>query len=106
MLWKVPEVPEPVNAAPRLVLAPQQERVLLKELVDAHPHPLRGGKQPRILFGTQAASRPPTFVLFTTGFLEAGYRRFVERRLREEFGFVGTPVRINLRIREKRGAKR
>jgi GTP-binding protein len=78
----------------------------LKELVDAHPHPLRGGKQPRILFGTQAASRPPTFVLFTSGFLEAGYRRFVERRLREEFGFVGTPIRINLRIREKRGSGR
>jgi GTP-binding protein len=76
----------------------------LKELVAAHPHPLRGGKQPRILFGTQATTRPPTFVLFTTGFLEAGYRRFVERRLREEFGFVGTPIRINLRIREKRGA--
>jgi GTP-binding protein len=76
----------------------------LKELVAAHPHPLRGGKQPRILFGTQASSRPPTFVLFTTGFLEAGYRRFVERRLREEFGFVGTPIRINLRIREKRGS--
>ncbi|MGB8019938.1 MAG: ribosome biogenesis GTPase Der [Candidatus Nanopelagicales bacterium] len=78
----------------------------LKELVAAHPHPLRGGKQPRILFGTQATARPPTFVLFTTGFLEAGYRRFVERRLREEFGFVGTPIRINLRIREKRGARR
>jgi GTP-binding protein len=45
-------------------------------------------------------------VLFTTGFLEAGYRRFVERRLREEFGFVGTPIRINLRIREKRGSGR
>ena len=74
----------------------------LSELVAAHPHPVRGGKQPRILFGTQAAVRPPTFVLFTTGFLEAGYRRFVERRLREEFGFVGTPIRINLRIREKR----
>ncbi|MGV1003422.1 MAG: ribosome biogenesis GTPase Der [Candidatus Nanopelagicales bacterium] len=77
----------------------------LAELVAAHPHPLRGGKQPRILFGTQAATRPPTFVLFTTGFLEAGYRRFVERRLREEFGFVGTPVRINLRIREKRSRR-
>lgn len=76
----------------------------LKELVAAHPHPLRGGKQPRILFGTQATTRPPTFVLFTTGFLEAGYRRFVERRLREEFGFIGTPIRITLRIREKRGA--
>ncbi|MGB7983020.1 MAG: ribosome biogenesis GTPase Der, partial [Candidatus Nanopelagicales bacterium] len=78
----------------------------LEELVAAHPHPLRGGKQPRILFGTQASTRPPTFVLFTSGFLEAGYRRFVERRLREEFGFVGTPIRINLRIREKRGANR
>ena len=77
----------------------------LKELVAAHPHPLRGGKQPRILFGTQAATRPPTFVLFTTGFLEAGYRRFLERRLREEFGFEGSPIRINVRVREKRGAK-
>ena len=74
----------------------------LAELVAAHPHPLRGGKQPRILFGTQSGTRPPTFVLFTTGFLEAGYRRFIERRLREEFGFAGTPIRINLRIREKR----
>lgn len=77
----------------------------LTELVAANPHPLRGGKQPRILFGTQAASRPPTFVLFTTGFLEAGYRRFVERRLREEFGFTGTPIRVNMRIREKRGTR-
>ena len=73
-----------------------------KELVAAHPHPIRGGKQPRILFGTQAGTRPPTFVLFTTGFLEAGYRRFIERRLREEFGFVGTPIRIQLRVRTKR----
>ncbi|TAK69718.1 MAG: ribosome biogenesis GTPase Der [Actinomycetota bacterium] len=74
----------------------------LGELVAAHPHPLRGGKQPRILFGTQAGVRPPVFVLFTTGFLEAGYRRFIERRLREEFGFVGSPIRVNLRVREKR----
>ena len=63
---------------------------------------MRGGKQPRILFGTQAATKPPTFVLFTSGFLEAGYRRFIERRLREEFGFDGTPIRINLRVRTKR----
>ena len=75
------------------------------ELVAAHPHPIRGGKQPRILFATQAGVRPPTFVLFTTGFLEAGYRRFVERRLREEFGFVGSPVLVNLRVREKRGRR-
>ena len=74
----------------------------IKELVAAHPHPLRGGRQPRILFATQAGVRPPVFVLFTTGFIEAGYRRFIERRLREEFGFEGTPIEIHLRIREKR----
>ncbi|MFE7122290.1 ribosome biogenesis GTPase Der, partial [Streptomyces sp. NPDC057654] len=66
----------------------------LGEIVASHPHPIRGGKQPRILFGTQAGVRPPRFVLFASGFLEAGYRRFVERRLREEFGFEGTPIHI------------
>jgi GTP-binding protein len=75
----------------------------LGELVSAHPHPVRGGKQPRILFATQADTRPPRFVLFTSGFLEAGYRRFVERRLREEFGFVGTPIELSVKMREKRG---
>ena len=75
----------------------------LGELVAAHPHPIRGGKQPRILFATQADVRPPRFVLFTSGFLEAGYRRFVERRLREEFGFEGTPIEVSVKMREKRG---
>ena len=74
----------------------------LAELTAEHPHPLRGGKQPRILFGTQASSRPPTFVLFTTGFLDPQYRRFIQRRLREVYGFDGTPVIVNQRIREKR----
>lgn len=74
----------------------------LAELVAEHPHPLRGGKQPRILFGTQAATRPPTFVLFTTGFLDPGYRRFIQRRLREVFGFEGTPIVTNMRVRERR----
>jgi GTPase len=77
----------------------------LAEVVAATPPPVRGGKQPKILFATQAATRPPTFVLFTSGFLEAGYRRFLERRLREEFGFPGSPVRISVRVREKRGRK-
>ncbi|MCW2651445.1 MAG: engA [Mycobacterium sp.] len=77
----------------------------IKEVVAATPPPVRGGKQPRILFATQATARPPTFVLFTTGFLEAGYRRFLERRLRETFGFEGSPIRINVRVREKRSAR-
>ncbi|QDY76069.1 ribosome biogenesis GTPase Der [Streptomyces qinzhouensis] len=78
----------------------------LGEIVASHPHPIRGGKQPRILFGTQAGTKPPRFVLFASGFLEHGYRRFVERRLREEFGFEGTPLHISVRVREKRGRKK
>jgi len=72
------------------------------ELVAAHPHPVRSGKQPKILFVTQAGVRPPTFVLFTSGFIDPGYRRFIERRLREEFDFRGTPIRIQMRIRSKK----
>jgi GTP-binding protein len=74
----------------------------LAALVAATPPPVRGGKQPKILFATQAGIRPPHFVLFTSGFLQAGYRRFVERRLREEFGFEGSPVHVTMRLREKR----
>ncbi len=71
-------------------------------LVAATPPPVRGGRQPKILFATQAGIQPPHFVLFTTGFLQAGYRRFIERRLREEFGFQGSPVRLSMRLRDKR----
>lgn len=78
----------------------------LTEIIAATPPPMRGGRLPRVLFATQAATRPPTFVLFTTGFLEAGYRRFLERRLREAFDFTGSPVRVNVRVREKRDRRR
>lgn len=74
----------------------------LGRLVAEHPHPVRSGKQPKVLFGTQASTAPPTFVLFTSGKLDAGYERFIERRLREEFGFAGTPIVINVKPREKR----
>jgi GTP-binding protein len=74
----------------------------LSALVAATPPPVRGGKQPKIMFATQAGVRPPHFVLFTSGFLQAGYRRFIERRLREEFGFHGTPVHLSMRLRDKR----
>ncbi len=71
------------------------------ELVAKTPPPVRSGKQPKILFATQAGTRPPRFVLFTSGFLEAGYRRFVERRLREDFGFAGSPIEVSVKVREK-----
>ena len=73
----------------------------LGRLVAEHPHPVRGGKQPKVLFGTQAATAPPTFILFTSGVLEASYLRYIERRLREEFGFVGTPIHVQQRPRKR-----
>jgi GTP-binding protein len=77
----------------------------LTALVAATPPPVRGGKQPKILFATQAGVRPPHFVLFSSGFLEAAYRRFIERKLREEFGFDGTPVQVSVRVRAKRESR-
>lgn len=74
----------------------------LADIIAATPPPVRGGKQPKVLFATQAQARPPTFVLFSTGFLEASYRRFLERKLRESFDFTGSPVRISVRVRERR----
>lgn len=74
----------------------------LGRLVAEHPHPVRGGKQPRIMFATQVSASPPRFVFFTTGFLEPAYRRFIENRLREEYGFVGSPIQISVRVRERR----
>jgi GTP-binding protein len=77
----------------------------LGRLVAEHPHPVRSGKQPKVLFGTQVTVAPPTFALFTSGKLDQGYERFIERRLREEFGFVGTPIVLNIKPREKRKRK-
>ncbi|WP_291477427.1 bifunctional cytidylate kinase/GTPase Der [Corynebacterium sp.] len=78
----------------------------LRAVIAQTPPPMRGGRLPRVLFATQASSEPPVIVLFTTGFLEHGYRRFLERRLRESFGFEGSPVRIAVRVREKRGRRK
>ena len=69
----------------------------LNGLIAATPPPVRGGRQPKVLFATQAGIRPPHVVLFTTRFLEASYRRFVERKLREEFGFDGSPLKVSMR---------
>ena len=74
----------------------------LRAVIAETPPPMRGGRLPRVLLLRRASSRPPVIVLFTTGFLEHGYRRFLERKLRETFGFEGSPVRIAIRIREKK----
>jgi GTP-binding protein len=73
----------------------------LTALVQATPHPVRGGRAPRVLFATQVGIRPPRFVLFTSGLLDPAYIRFVERKLREEFEFAGTPVVVTVRPRKR-----
>lgn len=73
----------------------------LGELVAANPPPVRSGKQPKIKFATQAGTCPPKFVVFATGFLETAYRRFIERRLREDFGFEGTPIEVAVKLKER-----
>ena len=79
----------------------------LGEVVAQTPPPPRGGKAPRVLFATQADIRPPRFVLFTTGFLEAGlpplHRAPAARGLRLR---PARPIEISVRVREKRGAPR
>jgi GTP-binding protein len=78
----------------------------VRTLVQETPPPARGGRAPKIKYVTQADVRPPRFVVFSTGFLEAGYRRFLERKLREKWGFAGTPIEISVKVREGRGNER
>ena len=73
----------------------------LGALIGATPPPVRGGKQPKVYYATQAGIAPPKFVVFSSGWIEASYRRFIERRLREEFKFPGTPVMVAVRVKER-----
>jgi GTP-binding protein len=94
----------------RAALASWEKRIptaelnsFVRALVQETPPPARGGRAPKIKYVTQADVRPPRFVVFSTGFLEAGYRRFLERKLREQFGFAGTPIEVSVKVREGRG---
>ena len=92
----------------RTALASWEQRIptgklnsFLGALVGATPPPVRGGKQPKIFYATQAGIAPPKFVIFTNDWIEPPYRRFIERKLRDEFGFPGTPIQVSVKIRER-----
>ncbi|WNV77609.1 ribosome biogenesis GTPase Der [Geodermatophilus sp. DSM 44513] len=78
----------------------------VRQLVQETPPPARGGRAPKVKYVTQADVRPPRFVVFSTGFLEAGYRRFLERKIRERWDFSGTPIEISVKVREGRGTEK
>jgi GTP-binding protein len=89
-----------------LALQVQEERLVrlttskLNQVIhnaqDAHPAPSRGSKQLKMYYGTQVRSDPPTFLIYVNDpkLAHFSYRRYLENRLREEYSFLGTPIRI------------
>ncbi|HEY6476103.1 MAG TPA: ribosome biogenesis GTPase Der, partial [Polyangia bacterium] len=78
---------------------------LLEQIVAHKPPPAgRGGRHVRLYYATQASVRPPTFFLSTNHPAEVGYpyRRFLMNRLREAYGFEGTPLRLALRAHKQK----
>ena len=75
----------------------------IQTVTAAHPPASPGKRAVRILYATQKGVAPPTFVLFTNVATEFhfSYERFLVNRIREAFGFVGTPIRLQVRRREK-----
>ena len=73
----------------------------LADVFAAQAPPMQSGHPVRLRYMTQVAVGPPTFRVFSTGELEPAYRRYMERRLREEFGFAGTPLDIGVRVRPR-----
>jgi GTP-binding protein len=76
---------------------------LVEQIAREHPPASPGRRHVRILYATQTAVAPPTFVFFTnvaTNF-HFSYQRFVENRLRDAFGFEGTPIRMHVRARRR-----
>lgn len=86
----------------RLVrLSTSQINRILRAAQDRHPHPAKAGRQFKIYYGTQVRSHPPTFLLYVNDpqLAHFTYLRYLENRIREEYSFIGTPIRIFLRPR-------
>jgi GTP-binding protein len=82
-------------------LSTSQFNRILQKAQDLHPAPTKAGKQLKIYYGTQIRSDPPTFLLYVNDpkLAHFTYRRFLENRIREEYPFLGTPMRLLLRQR-------
>jgi GTP-binding protein len=89
----------------RLVkLSTSQFNQILQRAQDQHPAPSHAGKHFKIYYGTQVRNDPPTFMLYVNDpqLAHFTYRRFLENRIREGYGFLGTPIRLVLRRRKRR----
>src|SRR5689334_25069415 len=77
---------------------------ILTRAQDAHPAPTHAGQQLKIYYGTQVRSDPPTFVMFVNNpaLMHFSYLRFLENRIREEYGFLGTPIKLAAKGRKEK----
>jgi GTP-binding protein len=97
-------------AAIRAVLENRRRRIptpelnrLVRQWQEAHPPPVKKGRRPRIIYAVQTNPEPPSIVLFVRGGeIGADYLRYLENRLREEYDFMGTPLRLTARRRQTR----
>jgi GTP-binding protein len=101
---KLLEVVDRVAAARRKRVPTGELNRFLEEITAAHPPTSPTRREVRILYGTQTRVKPPSFVLFTNVATELhfSYERFIVNRLREKFGFEGSPIRLTVRRRARK----
>jgi len=98
---KLLETIEKVSAARAIRVPTGELNRFIEGITTAHPPVSSGNRNVRVLYAAQTGVAPPSFVLFTnvaTKF-HFSYARFLENRLRDEYGFFGTPIRISVRRR-------
>jgi GTPase len=98
------ETIDQVAAARTTRVKTSELNTLIQRVASAHPPPSRGRTETRILYAAQTAVAPPTFVVFTNVATQFhfSYERFLVNKLRESFGFVGTPIRVKVRRRTRK----
>jgi GTP-binding protein len=98
---KLLEMIDKVAEARRKRVSTGELNRFVAEVTRAHPPASPGRRHVRILYAAQTSVAPPTFVVFTNVATEFhfSYERFLVNQLREEFGFLGSPIRIHVRKR-------
>jgi GTP-binding protein len=105
---KLLEMVEQVDRARAVHVSTGELNRFLGRVTRQNPPANSRGKEVKILYATQIGVKPPRFVLFTNivTSLHFSYERFLKNRLRESFGFVGTPIQIKVRASHRPGGKR
>jgi GTP-binding protein len=85
-------------------LSTSRINAIIHNAQDKHPHPSHAGRQLKMFYGTQVRSDPPTFLIYVNDpkLMHFTYMRYLENQIREEYGFLGTPIRIVLKGRREK----